>query len=687
MQQTFQAFLDELQLITAEIDLHYYDGISNFFKVIDEDNNYYETIIKEEHKEDNKRVYKLFVDGLAVGENYYIVDEHFLKVPLEYRYVVRTSVFDELFYYPGDDLGVTYHEDYSVFNVWSPVASRVVLDLEGQLYNMKKEDKGVHTVKVDGDLDGKAYEYLLNISSQWKSATDPYALSSTPNHQKSVVLNTNKISIDLKKDQLQPLTQKTDAIIYELHIRDFSSKPSSGIEASGKFIGLLEENTKNDRGDSTGLDYLTSLGFTHLQLLPIYDFGSVDELNLKEMYNWGYDPMQYNVPEGSYASVVSDPYSRVVDLKRTVAGLHEKGLRVVMDVVYNHMFDRFTTAFESLVPYYYFRIGTDGQISNGSFCGNDFDSTRLMGRKYILDSVKLWMNEYGIDGFRFDLMGILDVTTMNQVAELVESIDPSAMVYGEGWNMQTLLKEAEKATMMNQDKMPKIGHFNDLFRDNIKGGSMEDEANIQGILLGNLKHFNQATNLLLGSPIKDKEVFFDAPWKSVNYVECHDNQTVFDKMRLCEVDEILKRQKLLIATTMFSLGVPFLHAGQEFLRTKQGEHNSYMSSDTINGIDWNRRSDYDQVVQFTRDAIELRKSTPEFRAMSYNKHFKDKSKKMKKLIEINYDKDVRLLINLSNQIHDVKLKKESVVFHLGGKCNIQDQYSMEPLELIIIKRD
>ncbi len=686
MKHTFQAYLDELQLITAEIDLHYYDGISKHFKVIDEANNYYETVINSEEIVDHKRVYKLYVDGLTIGQNYFIVDEHFLKVPLNYRYVVRTDVFDELFYYSGDDLGVTFTNDYCVFKVWSPVASRVILDLDGVLYNMTREDKGIHSIKVEGYHGDKSYEYLLNISNNWHHAIDPYALSSTPNHQKSVVIDTDKINIDLNKEQLPELLQKTDAIIYELHVRDFSSKPSSGIVSQGKFLGLIEENTTNDRGESTGLDYLMSLGFTHLQLLPIYDFGSVDELNQNSHYNWGYDPMQFNVPEGSYASDVIDPNSRVVDLKTTVAKLHEKGLRVVMDVVYNHMFDRFTTSFENLVPYYYFRMSTDGMISNGSFCGNDFDSTKMMARKYILDSIKLWMTEYGIDGFRFDLMGILDVSTMNQVAALVEELDPTAMVYGEGWNMPTLLNDDEKATMMNQMYMPNVGHFNDLFRDTVKGGSMADQVDLKGVMLGNLKQMSQMPNLLLGSPVKDKQMFFDAPWKSVNYVECHDNQTVFDKMHHCEVDDVKKRQKLMIATTMFSLGIPFLHAGQEFCRTKQGDHNSYMSTDTINGLDWNRMSEYKDIVQFTKDAIKIRKETPEFRSMTYDKHIKDKSKKLKKIIEISYAKNVRLLINLSNQIQEVKLKKEKVVFNLDGLTEVESSYNLEPLELIVIKR-
>lgn len=688
MKKTFEAFFDDLFTITAELDLHYYDGISEHFKVIDDQNNYHDVMIKNEEKTTTKRVYELYVEGLIIGENYYIVDEHFLKTPVSYRYVVRTEAFDQMFYYAGDDLGPTYSPTATTFKVWAPTASRVILDIENETYEMSRQEKGVYSVTVEKDLDGKTYHYLLNISSEWQQGTDPYALSSTPNHKQSVVIDLDKVQIDLHKEMLPEFIQKTDAIIYEMHVRDCSSDEQSGIHNKGKFLGLTEEGTQTPNGDSTGLDYLTDLGFTHLQLLPIYDFGSVDELNQFAHYNWGYDPVQYNIPEGSYASDVMDPYSRIRDLKLMVSKLHNKGLRVVMDVVYNHMFDRFSSNFESLVPYYYFRIGQEGVVSNGSFCGNDFDSTRKMARKYILESIKQWMNIYGIDGFRFDLMGILDVDTMNQVADLVENIDPTAMVYGEGWNMPTLLDDEDKATMMNQEKMPKIGHFNDLFRDTIKGGSMSEEATLKGICLGDLKHLNKLPNLLTGSNLNnDKETFFDAPWKSVNYVECHDNQTVFDKMVSCNVsaEQLISRQKLMLAVVLFSQGIPFIHAGQEFCRTKGGNHNSYMSNDEENKMDWLRMAEHKTVVQFVKDAIEIRKTTPEFKHMNYEKTVKAKVKKLKKIVEVSYDKSLKLIINFGSQT-EVKLKNDEIIFNKNGHANIKENYTLDHLELIIIKK-
>lgn len=686
MNTTFVAYFDALQHIRAELDLHYYDGISTHFKVIDDDNHYYDVMIKKEEKLEKERIYDLYVEGLEIGKNYYLVDEHFLKVPLQYRYVVRTDAFDQLFHYTGD-LGNFYSENETTFKVWAPTASRVILDLGDDTYEMKRGEKGVYTVTVAKDLDQASYQYLLNISSQWHEATDPYAYTSTANHKRSVVIDLEKTKVNLNHEKLQALEKKTDAIIYELHVRDFSSKAGSQIQSRGKFLGLTEEGTRTASGSLTGLDYLTDLGFTHLQLLPIYDFGSVDELNQFSRYNWGYDPVQYNVPEGSYATDL-EPYTRVNELKYMVAKLHEKGLRVVMDVVYNHMFDRFTSNFENLVPYYYFRIGEDGTVSNGSFCGNDFDSTRLMARKFIIDSIKRWMTFYGIDGFRFDLMGILDVDTMNLISKEVEAIDPQALVYGEGWDMPTLLDDDIKASMNNQDKLFNISHFNDLFRDTLKGGSMEDQAKEKGLILGDMKLLNQLPNLLLGSPKKEDQTFFSAPWKSINYVECHDNQTVFDKMIACDIpkDEIVKRHKLLLAITLFSQGIPFIHAGQEFMRTKGGDHNSYMSSDEVNGIDWTRKADYQHLVEFCKDAIQLRKSKEAFKHMTYDNDVKAKVRKLKKVIEVSYGKEMKLLINFTQQNVSLKLKKEHLIFNDQGSVNIEDTYEIKPLELVITEK-
>ncbi|MCK8058271.1 MULTISPECIES: type I pullulanase [unclassified Fusibacter] len=686
---TFRMYWDDIKKLTAEVDLIYYDGISEGFKIIDEENNYYEVKIEKTTRNTTCIKYDLSVEGLVVGRNYTAVDDRFLKTNVVYRYIVRSTSFDEKYYYDGD-LGNFYTPKKTIFKVWSPVATRMLTDIKGLgTFEMTRNEQGVFQVEVDGDLEGARYKYLVNIGGQWESANDPYALASTANNGSSVVVDMNKTDIPLNLDRLLPLRQKNDAVIYELHIRDWSSKKSSGIKRKGKYLGLIEENTVNTFGDSTGLDYLKDLGITHVQLLPIFDFGSVDEHRQMMHYNWGYDPVQYNVPEGGYATDVEDPYCRIMELKEMIAGLHGASIRVVMDVVYNHMFERFSSDFEKLVPYYYFRIGKNGEISNGSFCGNDIDSTRLMMRKYILESIKSWMTHYGIDGFRFDLMGILDIETMNQIVELAESIDPNVMIYGEGWDMPTLLDDDQKATMMNQQEMHNIGHFNDYFRDTIKGGTTMEKILEKGILTGDLKNFARLSNFLLGSEKgPDGKDFFDAPSKSINYVECHDNHTLYDKMVAIEIpeEERLRRHKLIMAVLIFSHGIPFIHAGQEFCRTKNGDHNSYKSSDFVNGIDWDRRTEYHELVDFVKGALELRRSIAVFRTSAFTHQTKVKIKRIKKVVELHYEDGTKLVVNLGSSNHTLRLHDERVVFYVGGlTLKARDEYEVEPLELVITR--
>lgn len=687
---TFKAFWDNESIVTAELDLIYYSGLSESFMVTDEKNNHFIAEIISCETINFVCRYKLKVRGLEIGKSYTLSDERFLRTPICYRYIVRSNYFDENFTYNGSDLGPSYSEKKTTFRVWTPLSSRAMVDIEGfGTYEMTRKDKGIFEAIVPGDLDRALYQYLTCISGQWRSANDPYAYSSSSNNRKSAVVDPEKFIKDLKSQFLPELKQKTDAVIYEIHIRDFSSDNSSGIKGSCKFSGLTETGTVNSRGDSTGLDYLSDLGITHVQLMPVYDFGSVDETDQMSHYNWGYDPVQFNVPEGSYSSDSSDPYSRIQELQEMISAIHSKGLRIVMDVVYNHVFDRFSSDFEKLVPGYYFRIGEDGQQSNGSFCGNDFDSTKNMSRKYILESVKRWMTIYSMDGFRFDLMGILDIETMNQIEELVRSTDKNAIIYGEGWNMPTLLDESRKATIMNQDKMPGISHFNDYFRDTIKGDTMTERVKHKGLFTGDTRHLERLPGLLLGSRYDAHgSPFFSSPEKSINYVECHDNHTVFDKMLAAGIKEreLIPRQKLMLAAVIFSRGIPFIHAGQEMCRTKGGDHNSYKSPDKVNRMDWNRRSEYKELVKFVKDAITLRQETAIFRASGYDENTKIRTDKHHKLMELIYSDGTALIINLGPHGHKINLKNQKIVFNSKGKTDISGNvYEIDKLELIIIK--
>ena len=621
--KTFEAYLDDLSTITVYQAKTFYNGISCLFKLRDEKGRLSELSILNSFDEEEYYHYILKTNEVVIGKEYEVVNDHHLVTTLSMGFVVRTQAFDDLFYYEGDDLGATYTLEATTFKLWAPTASAVKVDLSSEgkdasspkrTYELERGEKGVWTLSLKGNWERFSYVYLVKVNGQWQEATDPYARASTPNAKRSVILNPSKVEIPQNKAGLPILESYTDAILYEVHIRDLSVYENSGIEHKGKFLGLCEEGTRTSRGTLTGLDYLLDLGVTHIQLMPVYDFGSVDELNQFAFYNWGYDPVQYNVPEGSYATDVWDPYSSVKELKMLVAKLHEKGLRVTMDVVYNHMFDKETSAFDKIVPDYYFRLGPNGEISNGSFCTNDMDSTRKMARKFILDSVRMWVKDYGVDGFRFDLMGILDVETMNLLASECLKLDPSIMIYGEGWNMPTLLEDEKKATIQNNHKLPRLAFFNDRFYMTLRGHALEDPVKPLGYLSGAIDQAEKVRNVLAGSvtTLGSLESYFTEPTQAINYIECHDNHTLWDKLALCnsEDDEEtrIKRHRLGLGIILVSQGVAFIHAGQEFFRTKNGSHNSYMSPDAINRLDWDRKDLYRSNVSYAKDLISLRKS-------------------------------------------------------------------------------
>jgi pullulanase len=717
--KTFEAYLDTMNTITVYLANSYYQGISDQFKIKTETGLRQELEIKEIDKLEDYTRYKLAVSDIKMGQEYELVDDHHLTAPLKYGHVVRTAEFDDQFFYEGTDLGATYSQEKTVFKLWTPIASRVKIDIckddKHQTIEMERKEQGVWRAEVEQDLELASYLYLIKVNGTWREAIDPYAIASTPNHKRTVIIDKEKTERTDNKEQLDSLKSYTDALIYELHVRNFSVAENSGITNKGKFKGLTEEGTRTERGTLTGLDYLKDLGITHVQLLPVYDFGSVDELNQFDFYNWGYDPVQYNVPEGSYASDVSDPYSRIIELKELIAKLHQNGLRVIMDVVYNHIFDRLTSAFSKIMPNYYFRFGRDGQISNGSFCGNDLDSTQKMMRKFIVDSTKMWIEEYGFDGFRFDLMGILDIETMNTIVEECKQLDPNIMIYGEGWDMPTLMADEKKATQNNSHQMPYIGHFNDRFRETIKGATMMDEITEQGYATGAKIGIKQAINVLAASVLDvGEESLFNQPTKSINYVECHDNHTLWDKMKLSnkqEPQEIrLKRQKLMNALVLVAQGISFLHAGQEFNRTKNGVENSYMSDDKINQIDWDRKDEYSDTVNYTKDFIELRKllkplrfdSTEEieehvsFKTITNGEIF-NQGQVVERGVVVYQIKDVQEYCPYQEILIIINPTLESVAYELGtdyllladetGLTNDEEYYqevTISPLELLVL---
>lgn len=555
---------------------------------------------------------------LELGVEYEIVIDRALKTTLDIEDVIQSASFDKEYYYDGP-LGSFYTKEESSFYVWAPTASTVKVDLitkdnESITKTMERTEKGVFTTTIEGDLDQASYVYLVKTSGKYNEALDPYAYSSTPNSKRSVIIDLEKISEPIDKSKLDTLDSFTDYIIYETSIRDFTVFADE-IKDKAKFLGIAESGVKTPAGNSCGLDYLEELAITHVQIMPFYDFGSILEEHQMLSYNWGYDPVNYNVAEGSYCTDVYDPYKRVLEVKKMIQAINNKGIRVNMDVVYNHMFDITTSMFHNIVPKYYFRYGSNGKPSNGSFCGNDIESTHLMVRRFIIDSIKRWVTLYGVDGFRFDLMGIHDVDTMNEIRSELNSIDPSIIVYGEGWHMPSTLDDGLKASIVNQAKVADIAMFNDRFRDVLKGP--HSDLLEEGFLCGNKEKSDIAASCYSGTtlPYKDVEAYMLKPTTTVNYASCHDNYTIYDQYMIKYKKE--KKVKELITFNLMNLlitqGIIFIHSGSEFFRTKLGEENSYNSSDEANHIDWNLRDKYKDHIDLIKEIIKIRKSFKGYR--------------------------------------------------------------------------
>lgn len=463
-----------------------------------------------------------------------------------------------------------------------------------------------------GNYDGAYYNYIVENSGVSKLTIDPYAKGSTANGTSSVVINFKKVKLDLEEDDLPVTKNYTDAVIYETHVRDFTIDDNTNIKNKGKFLGITEEKRTTNGGNPAGLDYLKYLGITHVQFLPLHDYKTVDELNPDLKYNWGYDPWQYFVPEGSFASELENPYSRIIDLKKMVKALHHNGIKVTADVVFNHVYNYQFHPFEDVVPNYYFRKNANGTASNGSFCGDDLASERKMVAKLIVDACIYWVKEFGIDGYRFDLMGIIDKHTMNRVYRECVAIKPDFMIYGEGWNMPTALDNSIKTTMDNALSLPKMSFFNDAFRDITKGATSESEFYKRGYLTGDLSFAEGFKFAFMGSCINYifPKKFINAN-QSINYVECHDNGTLYDKIVACGYEEekdILRILKLINAVILFSFGVPFFHMGQEIGLSKNMHQNTYNKGDKYNKMRWNIVDERFEYVTFLSSLIKYRKT-------------------------------------------------------------------------------
>lgn len=550
-----------------------------------------------------------------------------MNMPVEYS----SDEFESRFTYDGDDLGSTWSKESTTFKVWAPTAGSVKVNLYESGTNgtndlisttdMVKGDKGVWSVTINGDIKNKYYTYSVNVGGNTRETIDPYAKASGINGERGMIIDLDSTDPEGWDKDTNPNkgTNYTDAIIYELHIKDFSYDSSSGIKNKGKYIAFAETGTTNNSGQKTGIDYLKDLGITHVHLLPTNDFSSGDESGYWDDYCWGYDPKNYNIPDGMYSTDPYDGNVRVNEYKQMVKSLHDNGISVVTDVVFNHVASTGDFSMNVIVPDYFIRPN-----SNGTGCGNDVATERSMVRKFIVDSIVYWAEEYHIDGFRFDLVGILDTQTINEIAEEVHKIDPSIILYGEGWDMYTNVTKPNisLAKQGNAGLTQKFAYFSDSMRDIVKGNNFD--VAVGGYVNGGYVSANDFVKCLYGDP-----AWSWYPTQVINYVSCHDNYTLFDKLQAtapnASLGELVDMNNLSAAIVMTSQGVPLFQAGEEILRTKEKEdgtfeHNSYGSGCALNSIKYDvlNNDQYQRSYNYYKGLIEFRKQHSALRMTSYD---------------------------------------------------------------------
>ena len=608
-------------------------------------------------------------ETLELNKIYTVMIEGFEPINAVPMQIFDTKEFGEMYNYEGTDLGsiITYDEQgnpTTTFKVWAPTAAAVVLDLYTKGNEVDENDnpipgsakdayehvemtlgeKGVWTATVPGVGHGVYYTYTVTTAAGTETATDPYGRAAGLNGNRSMVVDLDKTNPEGWDDTNfnSGIDHYSDAFIWEVHVRDFSNLITSS-QYKGKYLAFTERGLVNEHGVSVGVDYLVNLGVTHVHLLPVYDYATVKEENPDSGFNWGYDPKNYNVPEGSYST---DPYNgevRITEYKQMVQALHAAGIGVIMDVVYNHTFSGTDSSFHRIVPYYYYRYNSNGANSNASGCGNDTASERYMYRKFMVESTSYWMEEYNLDGLRFDLMGLHDLETMRQVEAAVHAINNQAIIYGEGWTMGSTTDGSEQANQSNIGKITptngaigSIAVFNDAIRNGLKGNSGFGEITA-GILNGGANNDN-LSKVLFGILGGNSSA---AGWRVsngmvINYMSAHDNLALWDQLTLTmggSTSAKAKANRLGAAILFISKGTPFVQAGEEMLRTKpyydkQGnlvpgeyDENSYSSCDETNNLKWSTLqpgSEEYKMTQYYAGLVAMRKAYPIFSDVATN---------------------------------------------------------------------
>ena len=618
---------------------------------------------------------------------------------------ISDAVLDAYPVYSGDDLELKVDDAGTHFRLWSPGAENVRLNLytdglNGSAYctvEMKKDVAGTWAYSFPEKLYGKFYTFQICMDGKWlKETPGVWAKAVGTNGYRAAVIDMERTNPEgWEQDKYVVTPNQTDAVVYEMHHRDFSVHANSGIVNKGKFVAMLEPGTVSPDGEKTGIDHLKELGVTHVHILPSYDFNSVDEARLIDrQYNWGYDPINYNVPDGSYSTNPADPATRIREMKEMVKALHDAGIGVIMDVVYNHTAVNDDSNFSLTAPGYYYRHNPDGSYSDASGCGNETASDRRQMGDFIVNSVKYWTEEYHIDGFRFDLMAIHDTETMNRVAETVREINPYAVIYGEGWSAgDSRLPVERRALKENVAKMKGIAVFSDDIRDAVKGHySREEDRGFASGKPGLEETVKIGIVASTAHPQVDyskgnnsKFAYATSPEQIMNYVSCHDDLCLTDKMRKSmpdATDSVRMRVARLAQTIVFtSQGTPFMFAGEEIFRDKKGVHNSFKSPDEVNAIDWSLKRKNREQFDYYRNLIDLRRSHPAFRMTNADdiaKHIVFAEMKTPNLISYaikdnaNGDewKEIRVVFNGSEKPQTVKVPKgEWTVIAADGKLD------------------
>lgn len=693
MKERLECYIDSYSIANIYIIKDFYHGDSKTFHLKDEKGQLVPlTILNREDYGDHIHYTCSIDEEIEVGRDYLLYEEHAQFCPAIYGHIVKTSEFADRYVQLDETYGCNYTPKQTTFTTWSPVAvwMEVVLHTpEGdRVIPMERQERGVWKATIKEDLLGQLYTYRFKVNGRIQECLDPWNPFTGINTSVSQVNSFEALNLP-EKVVLPAMEQDTDAIVYEASIRDMSAQKNSGFTHPRTFEAFTEENDTTT-AQQTGLSYLKTLGVSHIQLMPVFDFGSVDEQYPSVYYNWGYDPMQYRSFEGTYSTDPYNPAKRIVEFAQLVTNLHKAGLKVNLDLVYNHVWKREDFALDQLVPDYFFLMDSMGNYSNGSYCGNDIDTRPAMSRKYLLDTTKMLVDVFDVDGFRFDLMGVLDYTLVNAIAEYAKSKKPDFMVYGEGWDMPSYVPSELRASQNNQHKMPLVGQFSDRFREVIRGSN--DWLNEAGYSNGNLDRLQEARQVVAASVFENR---YDAPFKAINYVECHDNHTMWDKNRVaCQGQPRsirMKRQNLATAMVLLSQGIPFIHSGQEFGRTKQNLGNTYNRSDNYNMIDYHRRDEMEPVVETFRELVQLRKTHPSFRLDTNEKirqNVQTDTIDDKVLIYKTTDGQERLMtfFNPTTETVVYELPEKAKLIYDSEKRNPQDMsvVSIGPISTVIV---